>query len=72
MVKIITYRDNIYDANEGFFREIQVAGSRNRKTIYAEQELDQLLNDGWNIIFTSTSAITRGEGNTKLTVILKK
>lgn len=82
MVKIITYIDRTFDKKRGFSRsdsydENDKDAKKSDKRIYAEDELDILLNDGWSIVSASTSELVTGVlGNTtsfsKLTVILQK
>ena len=85
MTKIITYTDR----KGGFSRRADgnedVAEKKKAKTlfteeerIYAEQELDELIKDGWQILSSSTYSIdTSMMGSTivrltKLTIILHK
>lgn len=82
MVKIITYIDRTFERKRGFSRaelndETDKEAKKAEKRVYAEEELEQLLNEGWNIVSASTSELVTGVlGNTasftKLTVILKK
>lgn len=82
MVKIITYIDRIFDKKRGFSRaesydENDKDSKKVEKRVYAEEELDQFLTEGWEIVSASTSELVTGVlGNTtsfsKLTVILRK
>lgn len=82
MVKIITYIDRTFDKKRGFSRaesydENDKDAKKVEKRVYAEDELNQLFNDGWTIVSASTSELITGVlGNTtsftKLTVILRK
>ena len=85
MTKIITY----YDRKDGFSRRADGAEEDTEKKkskllfseherIYAEQELDQLIADGWRILSSSTyttdSSVMGSTivSMTKLTIILHK
>lgn len=72
MVKIITYIDS--KSKGGFSRSNKEKGD---DRIYAEVELEQMLNTGWTLLSASTSdfvtgAFTATTSFTKLTVILQK
>ena len=82
MTKIITYIDRTFDKKRGFsraehFDENEKDAKKSEKRVYAEDELDDFLNDGWSVVSASTSEFITGVlGNTtsfsKLTVILHK
>lgn len=82
MVKIITYIDRVFDKRNGYSRaesgdENEKDAKKTSKRVYAEDELDCYLNEGWCIVSASTSELVTGVlGNTtsfsKLTVILRK
>lgn len=82
MVKIITYIDRVFDKRNGYSRaesgdETEKDVKKASKRVYAEDELDHFLTEGWSIVSASTSELVTGVlGNTtsfsKLTVILQK
>lgn len=82
MTKIITYIDRTFDKKRGFSRaehcdDNEKDTKKSEKRIYAEDELDSLINEGWTIVSASTSELITGVlGSTtsfsKLTVILHK
>jgi hypothetical protein len=81
MVKILSYIDRTFDKKRGFSRaeneENEKESKKSSNRIFAEDELDKLLNDGWAILSASTSEFVTGVLGTttsfsKLTVILKK
>ena len=74
MIKIITYVDNPFDNSNRFSH---ASAEDSKKRIYAEDELEQLLSDGWTLLSATTSNhVVGGFGaNTsflELTVILRK
>lgn len=84
MVKILRYIDRKFDKRSGFSRaeagdeEVKEKGSKKTsKRVFAEDELDQLMNEGWQIVSASTSQFVTGVmGNMtsfdQLTVIVRK
>ena len=82
MVKILSYVDRTFDKKRGFSRaesydESDKDSKKSEKRVYAEEELDLYLQDGWSVVSASTSELVTGVlGNTtsfsKLTVILHK
>ena len=84
MVKILRYIDRKFDKRSGFSRaeagdeEAKEKGSKKTsKRVFAEDELDQLMNEGWQIVSASTSQFVTGVmGNMtsfdQLTVIVRR
>lgn len=84
MVKILRYIDRKFDKRSGFSRaeagdeEVKEKGSKKAsKRVFAEDELNQLMNEGWQIVSASTSQFVTGVmGNMtsfdQLTVIIRK
>ncbi|MCH5169897.1 MAG: hypothetical protein J1F24_01285 [Oscillospiraceae bacterium] len=82
MIKIITYIDRIFDKRNGYSRaesgdESDKNSKKTSNRVYAEEELDRYLNEGWSIVSASSSEMVTGVlGSTtsfsKLTVILQK
>ena len=84
MIKILRYMDRKFDKRSGFSRsesdeeDIKEKGiKKSTNRIFAEDELDELLSDGWKIIGMSTSQFVTGiVGSTtsfeKMTVIIQK
>lgn len=73
MVKILTYIDN--KKNQKYSRSSKTKDKDDR--IFAEDELDLFLKDGWKVISVSSSdfvtgALTAVTSFTKLVVILQK
>ena len=65
MVKIITYINNPFDVRPGFSR------TENKTKIFAEDELDRYLQDGWEIVAAPVTDFPTSL-NSKMTVIMKK
>lgn len=82
MVKILRYIDRKFDKRSGFSRaEHGDEDVKNDKKIvmriFAEDEIDKLINEGWIVLSASTSQFITGVlGNTtsfdQLTVIMRK
>lgn len=84
MVKILRYIDRKFDKRSGFSRaehgdeDIKEKNDkRNSARIFAEDEIDKLLNEGWIVLSASTSQFITGVlGNMtsfdQLTVIMRK
>ena len=75
MIQILTYIDSPVSKVKGYTRPIDKPSMRNGR-ISAEEELDLLIKEGWEIISMSTSdsitgAFTAGTSMTKLVVILR-
>jgi hypothetical protein len=84
MVKILRYIDRKFDKRSGFSRaesgeeDTKEKGiKKSSKRVFAEDELDMLMNDGWQVVSASTSQFITGVmGNMtsfdQLTVIVRK
>lgn len=73
MVKILCY----IDRKDGFSRLVKGKGEKKEEKIFAEDEMDQMLKDGWKLLSATTSefvagAFTATTSFAKLTVIFQK